>query len=77
MQHDLFPSGHDLDLWSNFQHNFLRSNYSSFDASGQEEHDADKVIVVPLLSQKLLLKNIFRNNVFFRGFAPWMPNRLS
>ena len=33
MQHNLFRSVHDLDLWSNFQHDLLRSKYSSFDAS--------------------------------------------
>ena len=50
MQHDLFGSVHDLDL---------RSNYISFDASRQEKHDADKINVVSLLSQKLLQKNVF------------------
>ena len=33
MQHDLFRSGHDLDLWSDFQHDLLSSNYNSFVAS--------------------------------------------
>ena len=30
----------------------LRSNYSSFDASRQEKHDAGKINIVPLLRQK-------------------------
>ena len=54
MQHDLFGSGHDLDLRSNSQHDFSRSNYISFDASRQEKHDAGKIGIVSLLSQKLL-----------------------
>ena len=60
MQHDLFRSGHDLDLRSNFQDDLLMSNYISFDASRQEKHDAGKINVVALLSQKLLQKNYFR-----------------
>ena len=51
MQHELFRSGHDLDLRSNFQHNLLRSNNSSFVASRQKEHDAGEMNVVPLQSQ--------------------------
>ena len=64
MQHDLFGSGHDLDLRSNFQHDLSRSNYISFDAARQEKHDAgknkycafteSKVITEKRLSQKLL-----------------------
>ena len=53
MRHYLFGSGHDLDLRSNFQHDFAWSNYTSFDASRQEKHDASKINVVSLLSQKL------------------------
>ena len=61
MQHDLFGSGHDLDLRSNFQHDLSRrSNYISFDAAQQEKHDAGKSNVVSLLRQKLLQKNVFR-----------------
>ena len=59
MQQDLFRSGHNLALMPNFQHDILRSNYSSFSASRQEEHDADKINIVPLLRQKLLPKNVF------------------
>ena len=65
MQHDLFRSGHDLDLRSNFPHNFLMSHYTSFDASRQEEHDAGKMNVVPLLSQKLLPRKKNRKNGYF------------
>ena len=43
----------NLGLRSNFQHEPFRSNYSYFDASSQEKHDAGKMNVVPLLSQKL------------------------
>ena len=43
VQHDLFRSGHDLDLRSNFQYDLLRSNYNSFYASRQEENDAVKI----------------------------------
>ena len=53
MQHDLFGSGHDLDLGSNFQHELLKSSYISFDASEQEKHDDGKINVVTLQSQKL------------------------
>ena len=74
MQHDLFQTGHDLNLESNFQHDLLRSNYSSFDASRQEEHDAGKMNVVSLLSQKLL-PEAFSKKRFFRVFALWRPNR--
>ena len=56
MQHDLFGSGQDLNLRSNFQLDFSMSNYISFDASRQEKHDAGKINVVSLLSQKLLQK---------------------
>ena len=64
-----FRSGHDLDLWSNFQHKLLRSHNGSFDVSRQEEHDAVKMNVVPLLSQKLLTKNVFRKNGYFQSFC--------
>ena len=53
MQHDLFGSGHDLDLRSNFQYDLSRSNYISLDASRKEKHDAGKINVVALLSQQL------------------------
>ena len=68
MQHDLFGSGHDLDLWSNFQNDYSRSNYISFDASRQEKHDAGKINVVALLSQKLLQTNYFRKKRLFLEF---------
>ena len=56
-----FGSGHDLDLRSNFQHDFLRSNYTSFAASRKEKNDAGKINVVSLLNQKLLQKTLFAN----------------
>ena len=72
MQHDLFRSGHDLDLRSNFQRDLSRSTYISFDASRQEKHDAGKMNVVSLLSQKLLQKNLFlQKTAIFGVVAPW------
>ena len=69
MQHDLFGSGHDLDLRSNFQHDLSRSNYISFDAARQEKHDdAGKINIVSLLSQKLLQKNVCRKKLLFLEF---------
>ena len=68
MQHDLFGSGHDLDLGSNFQHDPLRLNYISFDAYKQAKYDAGKINVVSLLSQKLLQKNLFRKKRLFLEF---------
>ena len=54
MQYGLFRSGNDLDFLPFFQYDLLRSNYSSLDASRQEEHDAGNMNVLPLLRQKLL-----------------------
>ena len=63
MQHDLFRTGHDLDLRSSFQNELLMSTYSSFDASRQE-------------GQKLLQKKtFFAKTVNFGVFALWRPNR--
>ena len=70
MQHDLFGSGHDLDLRSNFQHDLSRSTDNSFDASWREEHDAGKIKFVQGLSQKLLQKQSFRKNRLFWQFLP-------
>ena len=67
-QHDLFGSGHDLDLRSNFQRGLSRSTYISFDAPRQEKHDAGKINVVPLLSQKLLQKNLYCKKRLFLEF---------
>ena len=59
MQFDLFGSGHDLDLRSNFPNDILRLNYSSFDATRQEKYDAGKMNVVPLLSKKKYFRKMF------------------
>ena len=76
MQHDLFRSGHDLDVRSNFQVDLSRSNYSSFDTSRREEHDAGKSIAMALLSQKLLPKQtLFVKTAIFGVFALWTLNR--
>ena len=69
MQHDLFGPGHDLDLRSNFQHDLSRSNYISFDAAGQEKHDAGKINIVSSLSEKLLQKDVCRKNSYFWSFC--------
>ena len=63
MQHDPYPSVHDLDLRSYFQVDLSRSTVSSFDASRQEEDDAGKRKLVQCLSQKLSQKNCFRNKL--------------
>ena len=59
IQHDLFRSGHDLGLRSNFQNDLSRSTNSSFDAFRREEDDTGKINVVTVLSQKSLQKNDF------------------
>ena len=74
MQHDLFQSGHDRDLKSNFQNDLLRSNYNSFDASQEDKFDAAKMNAVALLNQKLLQKILFRRKRLFLVFALWRPN---
>ena len=71
MQCDLFGSGHDLDLRSNFQNDLSRSNYISFDTSRQEKHYAGKINVVALLSLKLLQNSYFckKKMIIFGVFA--------
>ena len=66
MQYDIFRSGHDPDLRSNFQHDHIRSSgaVGLFDVYRQKEHSACKMIVVTFLGQKLLPKNMFRKNVY-------------
>ena len=58
MQHDLFGSGHDLDLRSNFIFDLLRSNYISFDASCRGKHDGVRIISLPYLEPELSQKTI-------------------
>ena len=65
----LFRSGHDLEMWSNFQSTFLSLNYNSFDASQQEKHNAGTINVVPLLSQKLLQKKFIAKTSVSGVFA--------
>ena len=50
MQNDLIKSGHDLDL---------RSDYIEFDAARGEKDIGVRIIILPLYSHKLLLKNDF------------------
>ena len=68
MQHDLFRSGHVLDLRSNFTNYFLRSNYSSFDVSLRAKYATVKMNAVPFLSQKLLQRNLFSKTLLFLEF---------
>ena len=75
IQHDLFRSGHDLDLKSNLHIDLFRSNYSSFNASQEEKYDAGKMIAACLLSQKLLQKTFFAKTAIFRVFALRSPDR--
>ena len=77
MQHDLFRRGHDLDLMSNFQNDLLMSNYSSFDASRQEKHDAVNMNVVLFLSQKLSQKKktFFAKHVFKTSIIPGLDHK--
>ena len=56
MQHDLFGSGYDLDLRSNFHHDL------------QEKHDAGQIKVVSLLSQKLRQKRLSQKRLFLEFF---------
>ena len=73
---DFFGSVHEHHLGSNFQHDLLMPNYSSFGAFRQEKHYTVKMNVVPLQSQKLLPKKIFFvKNGHFLVFALWSPNR--
>ena len=51
MHHDLFRSGHDLELRSKFPNDLLRSNYNSFDASQQEQHDVGEMNDVPTFTE--------------------------
>ena len=59
MQHDLFGLGHDLDLRSNFQHDFSMSNYTSLDASRQEKHDAGKIKSCVFTESKVMTEKRF------------------
>ena len=61
MQHDLFKSGHDLDLESYFGIDFSRSRYISFDAARREIDAAVIIVLLSFLSRKLLLENYFES----------------
>ena len=52
-----------LTLGKNFQYDLLKSNYSLSDTSGQEEHSAGKMNIMPLLSEKLW-KNFHKTSYF-------------
>ena len=49
ISYNLFESGHDLDLRSNFKFDLFRSNYISFDASQRDTHDGVQIISLPYL----------------------------
>ena len=77
----VFRSSHDLNLRSNFQHDLLKSPYSSFDASWHEKHDAGwqnecrAFTELKVITKKHVL--FFVNTVIFGVFALWRPNRWS
>ena len=49
ISYDLFGSGHDLDLRSNFKFDLFRLNYISFDASQRDTHDGVQIISLTYL----------------------------
>ena len=55
MQHDLFRSGHDLDLRSTFELDLSRS-YIPFDVPWRAKHDGVWIISLSLWEEKLLQK---------------------
>ena len=65
MQHDLFGSGHDLDLRSNFKFDLLRSNYISFNASWWDKHGGVWTVSLSYLEHELLQKNDFHEKRLF------------
>ena len=72
LQHDFFGSGHDHDLRSDLQHDFLRSSYISFDVSSQEKHDAAKYMWCLYWVKSYSRKAVFLvKTVNFRVFALW------
>ena len=70
MQHDLFRSGHVLDLKPNFQNDLWRSSYSSFDASQQEKHDSDDLLA-KWMSCFYLAKCYYRKTFFAKKRLNW------
>ena len=77
MQHDLFRSDHDLELRSNFQHDLLRSKYSSFDASWREKQDTGKMnALLHGVKGSFFPKTFFFiKTTNFNVFALWRLNR--
>ena len=53
MQHD--PLSPDLisELRSNFDRDFLRSNWTSFDLSRREEHNGDNIVALGLIGSEV------------------------
>ena len=80
MQHDLFRSGHDLDLRSNFQLDLSRSYDISFDVPWRAKNDGVRIDPLSCLDQKLFKKKTIRskNEHFLFGDLSWpsfWPNR--
>ena len=71
MQHDLFGSGHDLDLRSNFEIDFSRSNYTSVKADFHEKHDGIKTSSISFSDKMLLAKTFFLILSFFKFYDLW------
>ena len=65
MQHDLLRTLRDLDLRSNFDLDFSRSNHISFEASVRGKHDDAIVDSLSLLVQKLFVTEYFGQNSYF------------
>ena len=53
MHYDMFASGHDLVLRSNFKRDLLMSYYISFNAAWWEKHHGYWIIILATLWQKL------------------------
>ena len=56
ISYDLFGSGHDLDLRSNFKFDLFRLNYISFDASPRDTHDGVQIISLPYFNSSYCRK---------------------
>ena len=56
MQHNLFKSGHDLDLGSNLKVDISRLKYILFNAARQEKDVDVMTIILSFLSPKLSLE---------------------
>ena len=70
MEHDVFLSGLDLDLRSNFPNDLIRSNYTLWTLLDKINTMLAKTMPVSLPSQTLLQKKTFsRKTAIFKVFA--------